>query len=32
MHKRTMIQAALAAALLAASSLGLAQDNSSRSA
>ena len=27
MHKRTMIQAALAAALLAASSLGLAQDN-----
>ena len=30
MHKRTMIQAALAAALLAASSLGLAQDNKFR--
>jgi branched-chain amino acid transport system substrate-binding protein len=30
MHKRTMIQAALAAALLAASGLGLAQDNKFR--
>ncbi|HMA08754.1 MAG TPA: ABC transporter substrate-binding protein [Ramlibacter sp.] len=30
MHKRTMIQAAVAAALLAASSLGLAQDNKFR--
>ena len=27
MHKRTVIQAAIAAALLAASGLGLAQDN-----